>query len=354
MKKSLFLLLALLLNTATIYAQTPIRTTIACAFSGKLPANLNGFDSDEDAKSAVNHIMKQTGLPANFEIMVSDSIENACAVVFENKRYILYNGAFMKSVRIVTGSNYAEISVLAHEIGHHLCGHTVSGLGSNPATELEADKFSGFVAFRLGATLEQAEIVMQKIGADIATSTHPAKADRLKAIDQGWFDAQALSGKEISIKVSETSKKPTKKPSVSAKTQKPAPRPTPQSNAPAAAFHSFKVTQINGALHIIGTVDLLNLYEKNCVVTAWFFDQQGQALRDIDQTYRARSGGVATSLVVHPIRQQVQGQAITLMIPRAELHLDTGRHLVITCLGINVDGTDFLQKSTPIGFIVEN
>jgi tetratricopeptide (TPR) repeat protein len=80
----------------------------------------------------------------------------------------------------------ASVSIFAHEIGHHLCGHTLDVLGSRPDKELEADRFSGFVMYKLGATLEQAQAAMVALGNPSYVSTHPPLVNRLAAIRNGW------------------------------------------------------------------------------------------------------------------------------------------------------------------------
>lgn len=90
----------------------------------------------------------------------------------------------------------SSISILAHEIGHHLCGHTTMGAKDLPdqrKKELEADKFSGFVMFKLGATLHQAQAAIRliAINADDTFSTHPNLNKRLFAIANGYNDAKA-------------------------------------------------------------------------------------------------------------------------------------------------------------------
>ena len=77
--------------------------------------------------------------------------------------------------------------------GHHLQGHTLEHGGSRPTIELEADKFSGFVLYKLGATLEQAEIGMITLGSDRGSSTHPSRKARLAAIESGWAEARDLN-----------------------------------------------------------------------------------------------------------------------------------------------------------------
>lgn len=137
-----------------------------------------------EAEAIVTDILNVMGLKGNFEIRAAD-IPNAAAVVYNGKRYVMYNPVFISQLNNATGNDWASVSVLAHEIGHHLNGHTLSG-GSEPGRELEADEFSGYIMQRLGATLEEAETAM-KLAADIkGTATHPGRSARITAIEEGW------------------------------------------------------------------------------------------------------------------------------------------------------------------------
>ncbi len=103
---------------------------------------------------------------------------------------MLYNPSFISSIDKTTGTDWASISILAHEIGHHLNGHTLEG-GSRPDNELEADEFSGFVLRKLGASLSESQLAMKIVADARASSTHPGKYDRLTAIAEGWNNAGA-------------------------------------------------------------------------------------------------------------------------------------------------------------------
>ena len=96
----------------------------------------------------------------------------------------------MQNIITTTGTNWANYSILAHEIGHHLEGHTLDTLGgSKPPLELHADRFSGFIMAKLGATLSEAQVVMQNVASESGSSTHPPKSARLEAIAVGWRQA---------------------------------------------------------------------------------------------------------------------------------------------------------------------
>src|SRR5205085_7375496 len=98
--------------------------------------------------------------------------------------YILYNPRFIDALTRATGTKWAAVSVLAHEIGHHL--YRKPNSERSLATELEADEFSGIVLAKMGASLKDAEAAMNLLATTRATATHPAGADRINSIAAGW------------------------------------------------------------------------------------------------------------------------------------------------------------------------
>ena len=189
MKKSLLALFAFLLSFQ-IFAQSNIRigshTTVTYNPGWSVPRQ--NFASVAEGQQIIQDILDAVGRSANFEIRQAN-IENAAAVAYGGKRYVLYNPNFINSLDRRTGNKWASISVLAHEVGHHLYGHTVSGQGSQPATELEADEFSGYALRKMGASLADAQATMNLIANQNASSTHPGKSSRLAAIEKGWASA---------------------------------------------------------------------------------------------------------------------------------------------------------------------
>ncbi|MBF9254168.1 membrane-binding protein [Pontibacter sp. 172403-2] len=167
------LLLAPVLTQAAVQpAAAPATTTVATT----------------GARDIVQEIINVIGLKPRFELRPAD-IDNAAAVIYNGQRYILYNEDFLAAINNAVHTDWAGVSILAHEIGHHLNGHTLKGGGSNVADELEADEFSGFVLRKLGANLADAQAAINLLSEEGNSSTHPGKSYRLAAISKGWRKA---------------------------------------------------------------------------------------------------------------------------------------------------------------------
>ena len=139
-------------------------------------------------KDMLSQVLDVIGVNENFELKEANVL-NIEAKISHRKRYILYNPAYITSLNNTTKDKWSVLALLAHEIGHHINGHTVRKGGSKPELELEADEFAGFVLFRLGATLKQSQNVMFYIARTEASKTHPSRNSRLLAIEKGWKKA---------------------------------------------------------------------------------------------------------------------------------------------------------------------
>lgn len=149
---------------------------------------LPDFNSSEDAEKIIAAIMDVLGLQPNFKVKTG-KIPNVEADIRHHQRYIIYNPEFVSEVNKIAKSKWASIFIIAHEIGHHLDGHTLKALKTQPELELEADEFAGFVLCKMGSTLEEAQLVMHFIATMDASKTHPGRIDRLVAIEKGWSKA---------------------------------------------------------------------------------------------------------------------------------------------------------------------
>lgn len=168
----------------------------ACSYDGE-PVRFDGRSENapSDCRDMVAKIMNFTGLPQNFIVVQADVPNAAAAILLDEKqipqRVIAFNPQFIDVVRQATrGNAWAPVSIMAHEIGHHLSGHTITPGGSQPPTELEADKFSGFVLYKMGAGLNDAQTALAALVAEGPDGdTHPGRSKRLSAVREGWQQA---------------------------------------------------------------------------------------------------------------------------------------------------------------------
>lgn len=157
-----------------------------------------------EAEKAVNKILKPLGLKKDFILVSCPDIDNAVAVTLpeDGIRYIVFDPNFMQDI-IDNSSAWSNLWILAHEIGHHLLGHTslppsgkdAVSLKNSRQRELDADSFAGASMYKLGATLGESQQAIKEISSDYDDnfSTHPKLSKRLKAIRNGYNGASEVT-----------------------------------------------------------------------------------------------------------------------------------------------------------------
>ena len=155
----------------------------------------NNYVIDKEAEQSLDRILSVIGASKVFVLQPCDNINNAVAISDGGIRYILYDKDFMNSIN--SENNWSNLFILAHEVGHHLNGHTLSfmslsteelepeSLANKRQQELEADEFSGFILAKLGGTLKQTLASMEFLSTneDDTYSAHPNKSKRIAAIN---------------------------------------------------------------------------------------------------------------------------------------------------------------------------
>lgn len=166
-----------------------------CNFSAAdTPEEVYTYDASREALDIVEQIMKVNVLPQNFVVRSADC-RNALATTAGSQRYILYSTSFLENFKKEANTRWAAYCVLAHEIGHHLSNHNLSETDKRVRKryELEADRFSGGMLYRLGATLDEAQAGINTFSLEGESETHPAKSARLEAVAVGWKQAEELA-----------------------------------------------------------------------------------------------------------------------------------------------------------------
>lgn len=177
-------------------------TLQACSYDGQPVRFGIGGQAPRDCRDMIEQVMNFTGLPQNFQVTEADVPNAAAAILLDQQkvpqRVIAFNPDFIELVRRETGGNpWAAVSIMAHEVGHHLAGHTIQPGGSQPPIELEADKFSGFVLYKMGASRQDTLKAIQTLVPESVRhdSTHPGRAQRVGAISDGWDSACRQTGR---------------------------------------------------------------------------------------------------------------------------------------------------------------
>ena len=168
----------------------------------------NSFSSNSAAEDSLERILGTIGASKRFVLQPCSNINNAAATSYKGIRYILYDPDFMNTLNY--GNNWGNLFILAHEVGHHINGHSLDlvlyaadavesvSLAQSRQQELEADEFAGFVLARLGGSLSEANKLIQSISLnkDDTYSTHPSRNKRLKAVKIGFQKAKNQSSQK--------------------------------------------------------------------------------------------------------------------------------------------------------------
>lgn len=160
---------------------------------------VKSFASNSAADNALDKILSVIGASKRFVIQPCGNISNAIATSYRGVRYILYDPDFMNTLNY--GNNWGNLFILAHEVGHHINGHSLDlvlyaadavetvSLDENKRQELEADEFAGFILSKLGGPISAANEVISKISndSDDTYNTHPSRSKRLAAVKRGYY-----------------------------------------------------------------------------------------------------------------------------------------------------------------------
>lgn len=160
-----------------------------CAFNGNLCTDgmMQPSSYAIDVTNKVSAVLGVSGIQ-----VFSSNTGNACATSYQGYPVITYNQNWFGFLHNL--NPWAPISVIAHEVGHHInLDITWYGAFSHPWTkELRADYVSGYVMMKLGASLNDALVASGTMIDYLGSVSHPDTPKRVEAIRQGYF--RALNG----------------------------------------------------------------------------------------------------------------------------------------------------------------
>ncbi len=196
MKILQFILLFVIFTISETFAQKSICKLTYEEFNF-LECLLESPDVGAMDSQIIKIITEEIGIAPNFTLKNCPSIQNAIAVINplqNNSRYILFDMDFFKYVyRNYQENKYAGLFVIAHELAHHINGHTISKNISSilelQKRELEADYFAGFILFKVGASEYDIIETLNKFPEPLDNySSHPRNSLRIKYALAGFFN----------------------------------------------------------------------------------------------------------------------------------------------------------------------
>ncbi len=182
--------------------RTLIASLSATALAGPLRAQSDGTrPASQFALDICGKICRAVGLSQNFAVLAGD-VDAAQARLIGNTRQIVYNEDWLRQAEIYSDSGVPAVVVLAHEIGHHLNGHTLDpipadvvppdGLRFRLREELEADLFAGGITARLNFAYTAGLPAFAKTD-EKPTIDHPSRKERENHFKAGWDSAPHIT-----------------------------------------------------------------------------------------------------------------------------------------------------------------
>ncbi len=166
-----------------------------CAFEGNPPEGKILYSRPPQSgvvEAMVANVLKYAGLAPNFKVVeVSDN--NAFATIHEGERILGFGPRYLEAISTTAGTDWGRLGVMAHEVGHHLQGHT-GGLvqaASSHQRELQADEYAGFICGLMGSSREDS-IAHTALMSEAGSDSHPPKSVRIEATQRGWLMAQHI------------------------------------------------------------------------------------------------------------------------------------------------------------------
>lgn len=191
MKKIITVFILLFLNIELGYSQYSV-----CGLTD-VQIKQNFINCLKKKENVTNHIIdkitEEIGIASSFTYIPCRETYNAAAVINpfnNNARYIVYDDLYFS--KIYANNKYASLFIIAHEIGHHINGHTIrkdNNISEKQRAELEADYFAGFIMFKFGAKEKDIiDVINGFPNPKTDYESHPKNAKRLEYALKGYLN----------------------------------------------------------------------------------------------------------------------------------------------------------------------
>ena len=174
-----------------VQAQELLEPSGFCAYSSqRIGEPLYLFSSDQPTQRLIDEMLSAAERRLKFRVH-GGNVPLAAAAVAGDERYVIYDQFTFATLKPQEPQRWTALAALAHQIGHHLSQHALRGPDAlRRENEIEAERFSGFVLRKLGASLEQARSALDLARPTEADPAYPPAADRRDAIEAGWKEQQ--------------------------------------------------------------------------------------------------------------------------------------------------------------------
>jgi len=174
-------------------AQDLLNLNTQCDYFTDLPGQQTyEFPPDTKVEGLIRQILNLVDAEKNFEVRASN-VPLVTSGSVGNRRFLLYN-QFQFWTESTGPMKWANIAILAHQIGHNVSKHVLS---QDPTKrreeELEADRFSGYVLYKLGSSIQQAASALEMSSTVKRPDYYPSKSSRIDAILSVWKAAKFVA-----------------------------------------------------------------------------------------------------------------------------------------------------------------
>jgi len=149
-----------------------------------------------EVSALVEYITKFHSANIKFEIFCTDLPKgtNAQAMFYQRRQIIAYEWPLEAKLADSSERQWDIVAVLAHEIAHHMLGHTLDLSNDRKRMELDADRFAGHtIGIMRGEQDDAMKAINQYINDQQQGPEYPSKTARKKAARDGWTRAISLA-----------------------------------------------------------------------------------------------------------------------------------------------------------------
>lgn len=198
---------ALVVVLLAIAAVSPAQSGAGADFYGNLVdkkglcEKSSGFMAEQDVERLIAEMLAKQGLQNRFIVVECRSVANCLATVDPNKRpVILYNPDFLQRVKklqftesdlpAIDDRDWTSLTILAHEIGHHLNQHLTNPLpdATQRSMEIEADQTAGFLLYLMRGSLDKGKLAYDDVPVG-GGYNYPPRSQRVEALEAGFTRA---------------------------------------------------------------------------------------------------------------------------------------------------------------------